>query len=169
MEGESPTPASTTTGAVLLSYASQDAEAAKRICDALRAAGIEVWFDQTELRGGEAWDSHITKQIRECALFLAVISARTDERSEGYFRREWRAALERMRDMADDRTFLRPVVVDSTHEDTVRVPDRFREFHWLRLPAGATPPAAIERIQRLVSSLETVKPVRQAAREDWQD
>ena len=30
--------------------------AAKRICEALRAAGIEVWFDQSELRGGDAWD-----------------------------------------------------------------------------------------------------------------
>lgn len=38
--------------AVFLSYASQDAEAAKRICDGLRAAGVEVWFDQNEL-GGE--------------------------------------------------------------------------------------------------------------------
>ena len=28
--------------AVFLSYASQDAEAARRICEALRAAGIEV-------------------------------------------------------------------------------------------------------------------------------
>ena len=42
--------------AVFLSYASQDAEAAKRICDGLRAAGIEVWFDQSELRGGDAWN-----------------------------------------------------------------------------------------------------------------
>ena len=32
--------------AVFLSYASQDTEAAKKICDALRAAGVEVWFDQ---------------------------------------------------------------------------------------------------------------------------
>ena len=32
-------------GAVFLSYASQDAEAARRICDVLRAAGVEVWFD----------------------------------------------------------------------------------------------------------------------------
>lgn len=28
--------------AVFLSYASQDAEAARRICEALRAAGVEV-------------------------------------------------------------------------------------------------------------------------------
>jgi hypothetical protein len=42
--------------AVFLSYASQDAEAAQKICEALRAGGIQVWFDQSELRGGDAWD-----------------------------------------------------------------------------------------------------------------
>ena len=57
--------------AVFLSYASQDAKAAQRICEALRAAGIEVWFDQSELRGGDAWDQSIRKQIKTCALFLA--------------------------------------------------------------------------------------------------
>ena len=39
--------------AVFLSYASQDADAARRICEALRAAGVEVWFDQSELRGAQ--------------------------------------------------------------------------------------------------------------------
>ena len=39
--------------AVFLSYASQDADAARRICEALRAAGVEVWFDQSELVGGD--------------------------------------------------------------------------------------------------------------------
>ena len=34
--------------AVFLSYASQDAEAAQKICEALRAAGIEVFLDQSE-------------------------------------------------------------------------------------------------------------------------
>jgi hypothetical protein len=42
--------------AVFISYASQDGEAAGRICEALRAAGVEVWLDQSELRGGDAWD-----------------------------------------------------------------------------------------------------------------
>lgn len=41
--------------AVFLSYASQDADAARRICDALRAVGLDVWFDQSELRGGDVW------------------------------------------------------------------------------------------------------------------
>ena len=42
--------------AVFLSYASEDAKAARRIADTLTAAGIEVWLDQSELRGGEAPD-----------------------------------------------------------------------------------------------------------------
>jgi hypothetical protein len=76
--------------AVFLSYASQDAEAAQRICEALRAAGIEVWFDKSELRGGDAWDRSIRQQIHDCALFLPIISQQTHERLEGYFRREWK-------------------------------------------------------------------------------
>ena len=39
--------------AVFLSYASQDAQAAQRIAEVLRARGIEVWFDQSELRDAE--------------------------------------------------------------------------------------------------------------------
>ena len=69
--------------AVFLSYASQDAEAAKRICQALNAAGIEVWFDKSELRGGDVWDQQIRGQIRDCALFIPVISANTAPRNEG--------------------------------------------------------------------------------------
>jgi TIR domain len=55
--------------AVFLSYASQDAEAVRRICEALRTGGIEVWFDQSELRGGDAWDTAIRRQIKACALY----------------------------------------------------------------------------------------------------
>jgi hypothetical protein len=54
--------------AVFLSYASQDAEAAQHLCNMLRAAGIEVWFDQSELRGGDTWDASIRRQIKSCYL-----------------------------------------------------------------------------------------------------
>ena len=71
-------------GAVFLSYASQDAEAAKRICDALRTSGVEVWFDaEGGLEHGDEWDAKIRRQIKECVLFIAVISANTQAREEG--------------------------------------------------------------------------------------
>ena len=80
--------------AVFLSYASQDAEAARHICDALQAMSVEVWFDQSALRGGDAWDASIRRQIKDCALFVPIISANTQAREEGYFRREWNLAVE---------------------------------------------------------------------------
>src|SRR5215472_7759011 len=151
MGAESAEPASTPTGAVFLSYASQDAEAARRICNALRAAGIEVWFDQSELRGGDAWDQSIRKQIHDCRLFIAVVSAHTETRDEGYFRREWSLAVDRTRDMAHKRAFLVPVVIDGTPERDASVPEKFHELQWTRLPGGETPPAFVGHLQRLLS------------------
>ena len=140
------------TNAIFLSYSAQDAAAARHICEALRAAGLEVWFDQNELRGGDAWDASIRKQIRECALFVPVISASTEERGEGYFRLEWRLAVERSFLMADDQAFLLPVVIDATPEPTARVPDRFRERQWSRLPGGEAPPAFVDQVRRALAA-----------------
>ena len=151
MERESPKPASTATGAVFLSYASQDAEAAARVCNALRAAGIEVWFDQSELRGGDAWDQSIRKQIKTCALFVPVVSQHTHQRAEGYFRLEWKLAVDRCYLMSADKPFLVPVVIDDTPDDDERVPEKFREVQWTRLSPGETPRDFAARIGQLLS------------------
>jgi TolB-like protein/Flp pilus assembly protein TadD len=135
--------------AVFLSYASQDAEAARRICEALRAAGIEVWFDQSELRGGDVWDQKIRRQIRDCALFIPVISANTASRHEGYFRLEWDLADERTHRMARDRAFIVPVSVDATPSAGTDMPESFHRVQWTRLLGGETPPAFVERVRRL--------------------
>ena len=137
-------------GAVFLSYASQDAEAAGRICEALRAVGVDVWLDQNALRGGDAWDAQIKKQIHECALFLPVISAHTNARTEGYFRGEWNLATRRLLNMAHDAAFLVPVVIDGTREADARVPEEFLRAHWTRLPDGETPPAFAQRVRQLL-------------------
>lgn len=143
--------------AVFLSYASEDAAAALRISDALRAAGVECWFDQSELRGGDAWDRQIRKQIHDCALFIAVISAHSNARNEGYFRREWRLAVERTHDMADDMPFLLPVVVDGASEAGARVPEQFREVQWTHFPAGETPASFVERVRRLLEPAPSIE------------
>lgn len=136
--------------AVFLSYASEDVEAAERIANALSDAGIEVWFDKSELMGGDAWDQKIRRQIKECTLFVPIISANTQARSEGYFRLEWKLAADRTHLMADDHPFLFPVVVDETTDGEARVPDRFRERQWMRL--DQTPPEAIARRMAAVLS-----------------
>ncbi|MDO8543816.1 MAG: TIR domain-containing protein [Opitutaceae bacterium] len=120
--------------AVFLSYAREDAAAARRIAEALRAAGVEVWFDESELRGGDSWDSNIRKQIKECALFVPIISANTQARLEGYFRLEWRLADRRTELIGKSKAFLVPVCIDDTREAHADVPDSFCAVQWTRLP-----------------------------------
>jgi TolB-like protein len=136
--------------AIFLSYASEDAAPAQRLCATLRAAGIEVWFDQSELRGGDAWDQKIRREIRDCALFMPIISANTQGRLEGYFRREWKLAAARTHDMADDKPFLVPVVIDGTRDHDARVPEQFRSVQWTSVRAGEIAADFIERIRQLL-------------------
>ncbi len=149
---------------VFLSYASEDRAAVQRIRDALPGFGLEVWYDESDLLGGDAWDQKIRGQIRDCDFFMPVISAHTEARREGYFRREWRLAAERTLDMADDSVFLVPVVIDETREAAARVPDKFRAVQWVRVPEGR-PNAALEALgRRLVSGEPAAPPARHAAK-----
>jgi len=144
-------PVTQSKNAVFLSYAAQDAEAAQRLCMTLSAASIEVWFDQSELRGGDAWDQKIRREIQDCALFIPIISANTQARLEGYFRREWKLAAARTHDMADDKPFLVPVLIDGTRDQDARVPEEFRAVQWTYLPTGEISTAFVQRIQHLLS------------------
>jgi hypothetical protein len=146
---EAPPPPAAPT--VFLSYASEDRQTAQVLRDALPSLGLEVWYDESALTGGDAWDQKIRRQIRECDYFMPLISAQTEARPEGYFRREWRLAVERTLDMADDHTFLLPAVIDDTPESGARVPDRFLTVQWLRIPGGRPTPALEALCRRLVS------------------
>jgi TolB-like protein len=136
---------------VFVSYASEDREAARRIGAALPGYGLEVWYDESELGGGDAWDQKIRRQIRECDYFMALVSARTESRREGYFRREWRLAAERTLDMADDHPFLLPVTIDDTEATSARVPEKFQSVQWLKVPDG-NPTAALEAVCRRLAA-----------------
>src|SRR5580693_3594198 len=136
---------------VFLSYASSDREAARVLRDALPNFGLEVWYDESELGGGDVWDQKIRKQIRECDYFMPIISAQTEARHEGYFRREWRLAVERTLDMADDHAFLLPVVIDDTSQSGARVPEKFLSIQWARVPGGQPNPALEALCRRILS------------------
>jgi pimeloyl-ACP methyl ester carboxylesterase len=148
--------------AVFLSYASQDSEVAQKICEALRASGLEVWLDRSELRGGDAWDQRIRRQIRDCALFMPIISARTQARAEGYFRLEWRLAEQRTHLMGRQRGFLVPVCIDGTPERDADVPDAFLAVQWMRLPECIPTTELVERVQRLLTELRPTESVAMA-------
>jgi TIR domain len=163
MSSTGPTDPGRALPSVFLSYASEDRQAARTIGDALPSFGLEVWYDESELGGGDLWDQKIRRQIRECDYFMALVSARTEARHEGYFRREWRLAVERTLDMADDHPFLLPIAIDDTDQATARVPEKFLATQWLRVPGGRPTPA-FEALCRRIASGEAaaVQPARKA-------
>ena len=72
----------------------------------LDAGGFTAWFDMDRLGAGDDYDRKIQRNIGNCSFFVALISAVTDRRVEGYFRREWSYALDRVRNIADQAIFI---------------------------------------------------------------
>jgi hypothetical protein len=139
-------------GAIFVSYASEDLEAAGRLAEGLRTAGLEVWFDKNELRMGDDWASSIRRGIERCSLFLPVISRQSlsEENRRRYFWREWNDANDFARGMAPDEVFIVPVVTDATRIDQVSLPESFKRAQGRSLPDGAVTPDVAERLRELV-------------------
>ncbi len=128
-----PVPPGTSPSTVaMLSYAREDEAAARRLADALRTAEIAVNFGAYARDDGDGWENGVRRQVRECALFVPVVSAHTQARTEGHFRLEWHHAEQRSLLMAKGRAFIVPVSVDGTAEVGAYVPAVFLAAPWAR-------------------------------------
>jgi hypothetical protein len=138
--------------AVFISYAREDLPAVQQIKADLEAAGITTWFDMDRLEAGDDYDRKIQRNIARCSYFIPVVSATTQRRLEGYFRREWSYAIDRVRNMADDALFILPVSIDDTDAAVARVPDKFKALHFDRLPGGRVPPEFSARLANFMGA-----------------
>jgi hypothetical protein len=138
--------------AVFISYAREDLAAVQRIKAGLEAAGITTWFDFDRLESGDDYDRKIQRNIARCSYFIPVVSANTQRRLEGYFRREWSYAMDRVRNMADGALFILPVSVDSTAAAEALVPDKFKALHFTHLPGGEVLPDFAQRLKDFMSA-----------------
>jgi hypothetical protein len=132
--------------AVFISYAREDLGAVQQIKAALESAGITTWFDMDRLEVGDDYDRKIQRNIARCSYFIPVVSAATQRRLEGYFRREWSYAIDRMRNMADGALFVLPVSIDATNAGEALVPDKFKALHFSQLTGGRVPPEFAQRL-----------------------
>ena len=133
--------------AVFISYAREDLAAVQQIKAGLEAAGVTTWFDIDRLEVGDDYDRKIQRNIARCSYFIPVVSATTQRRLEGYFRREWSYAIDRVRNMADGALFILPV----THRRHRRPPRRWCRTSSRRctspsLPGGDVPPEFAQRL-----------------------
>jgi TIR domain/SIR2-like domain len=132
--------------AVFISYAREDLAAVQQIKAGLESAGITTWFDIDRLESGDDYDRKIQRNIARCSYFIPVVSAATQRRLEGYFRREWSYAMDRVRNMADGALFILPVSIDATGAAEALVPDKFKALHFTQLPGGHVPADFAQRL-----------------------
>ena len=135
--------------AIFISYAREDLAAVQRLKAAMDAAGLVTWFDLDRLEGGDEFDRKIRANISRCSYFVPIVSATTQRRLEGYFRREWSYAVDRSLNIADGAVFILPVCIDDTPEAAALVPEKFRALHMSRLPGGEPTPEFLRRLQEL--------------------
>lgn len=136
-------------GAVFLSYASEDRGAAEKVKLALEAAGVDVFFDKDDLHAGDDFKARLLRSIRDCSLFVPLLSRHTLTGRRRFFRLEWTQALDEARKVAPSETFLMPVVLDDTAPDEPAIPDRFRQLHWQSAPGGDAPPDFVDLVRKL--------------------
>jgi len=128
---------------IFVSYASEDADAARRLAESLTSLGFsDVWLDKRKLIGGDDWSDNIDEAIDRCDFFMPVLSRQADQRREGVFWEEWRKALTRAMRVND--AFLLPIGIDAAQPDRAGYErifsgftSQFRRLHLLHAPQGA--------------------------------
>ena len=93
---------------VFVAYALEDLIAARRLCEALKAAGFSPWLDKDRLLPGQNWPRAIDRAIEVSHAFVACLSSRS-VRKRGQFQCELRYALDCARKRPLEETFVMPV------------------------------------------------------------
>src|SRR5262245_23245681 len=98
---------------VFISYAREDVKSARKICDDLENAGLDVWFDEQSLLPGQRWEAEIGRAIKSCSYFLALLSSNSVSK-RGYVQNELKDALEVLDELPPSEIFIIPVRLDQS-------------------------------------------------------
>src|SRR5271165_6171691 len=78
---------------IFVSHSHQDNEFSRHLVEALRARGLDVWYDESDLSGGSTMDVVIESELRSRDAYIVVMSPSAV--NSRWVRGEWNEALER--------------------------------------------------------------------------
>ena len=109
---------------VFLSYSSSDKRAAARVADALRTAGLRVWFDAWELAPGDSIISRINQAVASSDFLVVLLSQKSVESQ--WVQNELSAAM--ARELGDRAVTVIPALLEDCD-----VPPHLAERQWVDL------------------------------------
>ena len=75
---------------VFISYSRQDMDFVQRLAADLQAAGLDVWWDLTDIQGSDVWERRIEEGLRTSQYFIVVLTPASLE--SRWVRREYLSA-----------------------------------------------------------------------------
>ena len=88
--------------------------------------GVKVFFDDDKLRNGDKFADVIKKYVKDCDLFVPLISDNAIKDPKRYvYDIEWRNAI--FLAEWNERNFIRPYIIDDTEPTDDRIPAEIRQ------------------------------------------
>lgn len=115
---------------IFISYAHENADAARNIANIFEKYGAKVWFDSSVLIGSDLYDNIIQRKIEECERFVPIMSEFTENAKRGYFRKEWSLAIEELKFRLGS-PYISPIIIDNADINSPRFPKEFKDAHIL--------------------------------------
>jgi hypothetical protein len=113
---------------MFISYSRDDKSLADRLKNEFEKNGLSVFFDEDSLRTGDQYNQAIRNYIKDCDLFIALISENAIKDKTRYvYEKEWRSAI--VLNNYKDRSYIRPYIIDQTLPTDARIPEEIRNLN----------------------------------------
>jgi hypothetical protein len=112
---------------VFLCHASIDKPKVRELYRYLRRRGINPWFDEEHLVGGQDWQVEIPKALATSDAIIICLTKNSVDK-EGYIQKEIKFALDKALEMPEGRIFLIPVKFEECE-----VPFSLSRYQWVDL------------------------------------
>ena len=134
-------------GAIFISYATPDVHAAEAVHDQLVAVGCVVWFDRVRIDAGERWINTLQQAIKECGVFISLISKNTEKRIDAYYISERNWAFARSANFAEREKFYVPIRIDEGPLIPGNEPVEANKLQGVSMPGAKLTPALVQQLR----------------------
>lgn len=114
-------------GVVFLSYSSEDREPlVNELYNKLELEGVNVFYDIKKINAGDYFDKEITAEIKNCKLFIPLISKNSLD-PERYVIKEWEIATA-LEKLDFNKEFIIPFIIDNTKANDEMIRKNFKHI-----------------------------------------
>jgi hypothetical protein len=109
-----------------LCYAKENSTAVREFRERLKAEDwIDPWFDEEDILPGQMWEGSVVEAVHNSHAVIIFLSS-TAVRTEGFFHKELKLALDAAAEKPDGTIFIIPIRLDACD-----VPERLKPYQYV--------------------------------------